>query len=214
MPRLENSLFTVLDPARGRASEIAAVFKPLARNIVVRESVDTLFVNWPLTGIILVHLSLVEQFQERLRQTSRWRTHLAYGENASAYSLVDAITGGAIEFLSLPIDARELPERAILWRRRGGRVARLQIRRMRAQKLLDQCTKRELQTIKLIALGWTGPRIADHLRISPRTVEVHRLGAFKKLAAPNGSVAARIVAEAELWLDEPKVRAGTPARES
>ncbi|MFC1683217.1 response regulator [Candidatus Zixiibacteriota bacterium] len=45
----------------------------------------------------------------------------------------------------------------------------------------DQLTFRERQILKLIAEGWASAKIAEHLHISPRTVETHRTNIMQKL---------------------------------
>jgi DNA-binding CsgD family transcriptional regulator len=47
----------------------------------------------------------------------------------------------------------------------------------------DELTSRERDVAKLIAYGHTNGEIADHLRISVRTVEMHRANAMRKLSA-------------------------------
>jgi DNA-binding NarL/FixJ family response regulator len=48
-------------------------------------------------------------------------------------------------------------------------------------------TKRELQTLKLIAQGYKNREVAGCLRISPRTVEKHRASIMKKLGLQNSA---------------------------
>ena len=46
-------------------------------------------------------------------------------------------------------------------------------------------SKRELQVLLLICDGLTGKEIAQRLGISPKTVEFHRSGTYKRLGLKN-----------------------------
>ncbi len=46
----------------------------------------------------------------------------------------------------------------------------------------DKLTPREVEVLRLIALGYTSVEIASKLQLSPRTVETHRAHIFTKLA--------------------------------
>ncbi len=46
-------------------------------------------------------------------------------------------------------------------------------------------TAREIECLRLAALGWTSAQSATSLKVTPRTVEFHLYNAATKLAAPN-----------------------------
>jgi DNA-binding NarL/FixJ family response regulator len=52
-------------------------------------------------------------------------------------------------------------------------------------------TKRETEILKLIADGFTSQQIADHLHISPRTVDTHRSNLMQKLKVKNTAALVR-----------------------
>ncbi|MGM0587659.1 MAG: response regulator [Bacteroidota bacterium] len=52
-------------------------------------------------------------------------------------------------------------------------------------------TKRESEILKLIADGFTSQQIADHLHISPRTVDTHRSNLMQKLKVKNTAALVR-----------------------
>lgn len=56
-----------------------------------------------------------------------------------------------------------------------------------AREGLRQLTKRERQVLDLIARALTNKQAGDILRISPRTVEVHRTRVFEKLGVKNAA---------------------------
>jgi DNA-binding CsgD family transcriptional regulator len=57
----------------------------------------------------------------------------------------------------------------------------------------DQLTRRELEVLTLIVSGLSTKEIAKNLSISPRTAEVHRARALKKLGARRTADLVRIV---------------------
>lgn len=56
-----------------------------------------------------------------------------------------------------------------------------QVARVRAKTRSDQLTRRERETVTLIAHGLTSRQIADQLCVSLKTVEAHRYRIFRKL---------------------------------
>ncbi|WP_345409931.1 response regulator transcription factor [Nonomuraea salmonea] len=46
----------------------------------------------------------------------------------------------------------------------------------------DRLSPREVEIVRLVALGWTNKRIAESLNLSPRTVERHLSAAMRKLS--------------------------------
>ena len=103
-----------------------------------------------------------------------------YGDVASARR---ALRGGAFDFLEKPIDNDEL-----LAAVRGAIAGqdRAQLQRAadaRAALLLDALTHREREVYDRIVYGMHNREIAVALRISPRTVEVHRARVMAKLKA-------------------------------
>ncbi len=51
----------------------------------------------------------------------------------------------------------------------------------------DNLTRREIEVLKLVAEGYTSPRIAKLLGISPKTVDKHRANLMKKLGLHNAA---------------------------
>jgi FixJ family two-component response regulator len=105
---------------------------------------------------------------------------------------VSAIRGGALDFIEKPIEAIAVVARvrdAILsWRSRGTNgVAPAESRSA------DILTPREREVLREVIAGASNKEAGRTLRISPRTVEVHRARIMDKLGAKNAADLVRIV---------------------
>lgn len=92
-----------------------------------------------------------------------------------------AFRGGAVDFLSKPIEAEDLIEvvqraQELLERNLQQRAENDEI-----QSLLSALTARERQVLDRIAEGYSTRQIAEGLGLSPRTVESHRAAIGAKL---------------------------------
>jgi RNA polymerase sigma factor (sigma-70 family) len=98
---------------------------------------------------------------------------------------VQAIKGGAIDFLTKPVVGAELLERV---RAALEKSAQLRERASAARTLrerLEGLTRREREIMQLVAAGLPNKEIARSLGISHRTVEVHRARVMQKTGVTN-----------------------------
>ena len=114
---------------------------------------------------------------------------------------VEAMKGGAIEFLEKPYEkkalvaaienAYELLDKQATDDRRGREAA----------AKLSALTPRERQVLEWLVEGVTNKGIAEALSISPRTVEIHRAHMMEKLQVDSLSAALRIAFLAGIGAD-------------
>jgi len=95
---------------------------------------------------------------------------------------VEAIKGGALEFIEKPFSDNSLVDRVIAGMRHVERVFEEFERLPRSDSLL---TPRERQVADLIVRGLTNRDIGSELNVGVRTVEVHRARIFEKLGVRN-----------------------------
>jgi len=98
-----------------------------------------------------------------------------------------AFRGGAVDFLTKPVDEQALLEAVQAGMARLEESTALQAQRTQASAKLEQLSAREDEILRLIADGLSTKEIARRLELSPRTVEKHRAGIAFKLGT--GSVA-------------------------
>jgi two-component system, LuxR family, response regulator FixJ len=109
---------------------------------------------------------------------------------------VNAIKGGALDFIEKPVDATALITRVCeaitAWTRRasGDDAGLLQFSGS------ERLTRREHEVLAQITGGCSNKEAGRHLGISPRTIEVHRARIMEKLGAKNAADLVRIVLSA------------------
>jgi FixJ family two-component response regulator len=104
----------------------------------------------------------------------------AYGDVPTA---VNALKGGAVDFIQKPFDYREA---VALVRRAFERDAQDRARRIERQQLVERLaalTERERGVLQRIIEGKANKVIAVELDISVKTVEAHRAKVMEKMAA-------------------------------
>jgi DNA-binding NarL/FixJ family response regulator len=62
----------------------------------------------------------------------------------------------------------------------------------------DGLTAREVEVLRLLAQGWSDAQIAEHLVISPRTVNTHLTSIYRKLQVTTRSAATRYAIDHQL----------------
>jgi FixJ family two-component response regulator len=164
------------------------------------ETVSELTGHLPRQGLILVNDvdGTVPALTEHLVQSGNWLPVVAFGENPAPRQIVDAILGGATDYLAWPFDDTELTQTLEYAEERAEHVGNAKLREAIARSRIERLTPRERAVLVGIAAGHSNRTIADHLAISPRTVEIHRANMLHKIGATHTSEAIRIAIEASL----------------
>ena len=72
------------------------------------------------------------------------------------------------------------------------------VRQQKAAKIVDRLSRRQREILQQMARGFRTKEIAYRLSLSEKTVQMHRMLMFKKLATSNAADAVRIAVEAGL----------------
>lgn len=94
---------------------------------------------------------------------------------------VDAVTAGAFDYVEQPLDEQWLIERVRQGAARQRETRALRVARAEAAERVGRLTPRERQVMELMVAGRSSKGIASHLKISERTIEVHRGRVMRKL---------------------------------
>ena len=127
------------------------------------------------------------ELQEALATAGRQMSIVFISGHGDVVGSVRAMKGGAIDFLTKPVDARELLgaiERAVA---KASTAQREHVRAMDLQGRLETLTVREAQVFALVVTGMLNKQIAAELGIAEKTVKVHRARVMEKMRA--GSLA-------------------------
>lgn len=114
---------------------------------------------------------------------------------------VEAMKGGAIEFLEKPYEKKALVnaiENAFALMDNQSADDK---RSVEAKAKLTSLTPREMEVLECLVSGLTNKGVAQALSISPRTVEIHRAHMMEKLQADSLSTALRIAFLAGIGTD-------------
>lgn len=101
---------------------------------------------------------------------------------------VNAIKGGALDFIEKPFSAA-----AVVSRVRGAITAWARRALLTEVKGAEHLTPREREVLLLVTAGASNKEAGRTLSISPRTVEVHRARIMDKLGAKNAADLVRLV---------------------
>lgn len=96
-----------------------------------------------------------------------------------------ALKNGAVDFLEKPVDDEILIDVLRSAIRIDEERHRVSMERTQSHERLSRLTPREREVLRLLAQGLPHRDIAEHLQISPRTVEVYKARMMEKLQARN-----------------------------
>ncbi len=117
----------------------------------------------------------------------------AYGDVPRA---VEAMRGGAIDFLEKPLSTERLLKRIEDAVEQDAISRRANAEQSEVERRLALLTPREREVLDLVLAGKLNKQIAAELQIAQRTVEVHRHQIMKKMQAETGIHLAKMILSA------------------
>ena len=121
-----------------------------------------------------------------------------YSADPAPQRIVDAMLGGALDYLRWPFEPTRLEAAWARLSDEGERRAQLARRGASAKAAIDHLSVREHEVLELMVEGDSNKEIGRRLGISPRTVEIHRGNMMRKLNARSPSDAVRLAMYAGL----------------
>jgi two-component system response regulator FixJ len=157
-------------------------------------------------GCILLDVLMPEvdglEVQRRLRAQGIFLPVIVMTAHGDVNVSVQAMKGGAIDFIEKPFDKAVLIGALEDGFDRLEQSARRHARADEARARLDVLTSREMDVMKGLVRGHPNKTIAYDLGISPRTIEIHRANLMTKLGVTSLSEALRMAFAAGLGDEE------------
>lgn len=187
--------------AKSRAEQ-ARMFFTIGWHAEVYGDLDELFSYVPERGIILLREGVDDlppgEAVEVLTQRGVWLPVVMAAPEPRVRDIVAAIKAGALDYLALPLEGERLRDRLTDVAVEAAEQANARRRLIEARARIETLSARERQVLDWLAEGNSNKTIARELRISPRTVEIHRANMMGKLGARHPADAVRVRLESGL----------------
>lgn len=123
------------------------------------------------------------ELQEQVIGTNRTMPIIFLSGRSDISTSVEAMKGGAIEFLEKPVDDEDLLDAIHRAIERDTRDMRRHAEILKLQRCAESLTAREHEVFALIVTGLLNKQVARQLGISEKTVKVHRARVMQKMEA-------------------------------
>jgi FixJ family two-component response regulator len=192
----------VIDPDFRRRARITYELAHRNLHAEIYEDLEEFASRLPEGGAIFVAdepgRCCVGDVQAMLDARGRALPVAAYSAEPSPQRIVDAMLGGALDYLRWPFDPALLETALVRLAEEGERRAQLARRGASAKAAIEHLSMREHEVLELMIEGDSNKEIGRRLGISPRTVEIHRGNMMRKLNARSPSDAVRLAMYAGL----------------
>ncbi|QCI62907.1 response regulator transcription factor [Phreatobacter stygius] len=135
------------------------------------------------------------QLLEQLARDGDPRPVVVMTGHADVNACRRAFKGGAIDFLTKPVDENALIEAIEGMRARAETQSAKAAEAAEARALLARLTPREREVLDMVSRGFATKEIAETLALSPRTVDTHRAHLAEKLGTTSVAEMVRLMLE-------------------
>jgi FixJ family two-component response regulator len=125
------------------------------------------------------------ELQQRLASIVGAMPVIFMSGGSSAAEAVQALKGGALDFLVKPFDDEELIAAVSRALARSAELEESSLSAQEIERRFAELSAREVQIAKMVSTGLRNQQIADELGIAERTVKLHRMHMMRKLGAAN-----------------------------
>lgn len=191
---------TLIDSDTLRRAAITHTLSQHRIHVEPFEDISELIHHWPRSGWILAHDEdgTVPALIQHMATTAAWLPVIAFAQDPAPRRIVEAVLGGAVDYIAWPFEESELAGTLAAARTRADNVSNTKLREAMARSRITRLTRREREVLSCVASGLSSRMIGEKLEISPRTVEIHRANMLNKIGAHHTSEAIRIAIEASL----------------
>lgn len=193
---VRDTLAMFLDIEGGIATDLAGTFEEATQKLSQDGPFDLVLLDFNMPG-----MNGLDGLRTAIAGSSEQRFALISGE-ATREIAEQALEIGAAGFIPKSLPAKSLVN-AVKFMAMGERYAPVEF--MTADEpatphpIADQLTRRELQVLRGLTEGKTNKQIARDLDVQEPTVKLHIKNTYRKIGAPNRTVAALIARESGLF---------------
>ncbi|NVD43571.1 response regulator transcription factor [Qipengyuania atrilutea] len=192
----------VIDGCSRRRAAFARAGMNAGYHVEVYASLTELLARPPQAGIVFLHDAQsdggIAALGTGLGAHGIWLPAVVYAQEVEPARIVSAIRGGAVDYLAYPISSERLVTVVAEAEAEAVRLGEARRKLLTARRRLMDLSEREREVLEWLAAGCSNKGIARELRISPRTVEIHRSKMLAKLGAAHSAEAVRLRLEADL----------------
>ena len=197
---MANNGIVLIDSATKRRAEISHLLGSKGISVEPFDSAED-FKAYPVEAALYLVADegdLLKSVLDASSVLNRFPTVIAYGETLCAKRIVEAMKAGAANYIVWPFDETILELTLGNLAVGHSNIALIRSRVLRAKRKLAALSERELQVVELIAAGLSSKEVGLRLKISHRTVEIHRANAMAKLEVKNVAQLVRLAVESTI----------------
>lgn len=134
------------------------------------------------------------ELQEHLRREANEIPIVFVTGRGDVPTAVNALKGGAVDFIQKPFDYREALATVLRAFERDAQRREQRVRQAQFAGRLSALTAREREVMRLVIEGKPNKIIAEELSISVRTVEFHRANVMEKMGVASVAALSQLIA--------------------